>query len=57
MAGEFIAVPGEQWWRVRQTVSDLNVLTLLCWAALILLVVILFRKGVLSPADFRLSGG
>ena len=57
MADDFTAVPAEQWWRVRETVRDLNVLTVLCWAALILLVAILFRKGILSPADFRLSGG
>ena len=57
MADDFTAVPAEQWWRIRETVRDLNILTLLCWAALILLVVILVRKGVLTPADFRLSDG
>lgn len=55
LADDFTAVPGEEWWRVRQAVRDLNTLTLLSWLALTILVVILFRKGIISLADLRVA--
>ena len=57
LAEDFIGVPGDEWWQVRQTVRDLNALCLLAWLALAFLVVILFRKGIISSADLRLSDG
>ena len=57
MAEDFIGVPGEEWWRIRQTVRDLNALLMLAWVALAVLVVILFRKGVISLADLRPADG
>ena len=57
MADDFIGVPAAEWWRVRETVRDLNVLSLLLFAALAILVIVLLRKGVISLADLRLSDG
>ena len=57
MADDFVGVPGEEWWRIRQTVRDLNALLMLAWVALTVLVVILFRKGIISLADLRPADG
>ena len=57
MAEDFIGVPGEEWWQVRQAVRDLNALLMLAWIALAALVVILFRKGIISVADLRPADG
>lgn len=57
LADDFIGVPAEEWWRVRETVRDLSVLSLLLFAVLAILVIILLRKGVISLADLRLSDG
>ena len=53
MPDDFIGVPGQEWWQLRQAVRDLNMLSILSWVALTVLVVILFRKGVISLADLR----
>ena len=52
-----MAVPAEEWWRVRQAVRDLNALLMLAWVTLTVLVVILFRKGIVSLADLRPADG
>ena len=57
MADDFTAVPAEEWWRIRQAVRDLNALSMLSWVALTVLVLILFRKGIISLADLRPADG
>ena len=56
LADDFTAVPAEEWWRIRQAVRDLTALSMLSWVALTVLVLILFRKGIISLADFHADG-
>ena len=57
MADDFTPVPAEEWWRIRQAVRDLRALLMVMWLVLALLVVILFRKDILTLADLRIGDG
>ena len=56
MADDFTGVPRDEWWRTLNTAATARTIAWMTWICLWVLIVILLRKGVLSLADFGISG-
>ena len=56
MADEFTGVPRDEWWRARDNAARARLLAAMAWLGLWVLVFVLLRKGVLSLADFGITG-